>query len=162
MINRILIFCIAVLAVSCEPSPVYEAYVPISEKGWYKDSIVSFEVEITDTLSPYKVVWHLRNNNEYRFSNIFLFREVSSDRGREFADTAEFILADPYGKWLGTGVGELKTHTWPYKSGILKFNHSGVYTFSLQQAMREDYLIGLEDVGLGLYKIEADNGKEEK
>lgn len=135
---------------------------PVPEKGWFKDSTITFEVPIEDTLADYQIVWHLRNNDDYEFSNIFLFRSVNSDRGGEFGDTAEFVLADAYGKWLGKGVGELKTNTWPFKDGILRFNRSGNYIFTLQQAMRVDHLIGVEDVGLGVYKLDkGENGKEE-
>jgi len=156
-------FIIAILAfvvVGCDPAPMYEEYVEVSGNGWHQDSTVTFEVNIDDTLSAYQVVWYLRNNDDYEYSNIFLFRSVSSDRGSEFGDTAEFVLADAYGKWLGKGVGELKTNTWPYKEGVLRFKRSGNYTFTLQQAMRTDFLKGVEDVGLGIYKLE--DGKEEK
>ena len=162
MKTKLLVVLLAAIAIACDPAPMYEAYAPVSENGWHKDSMVTFEVEIEDTLSNYQVVWHLRNNDDYEYSNIFLFRSVSSDRGAEFGDTAEFVLADVYGKWLGKGVGELKTNTWPYKQGILRFNRSGNYTFTLQQAMRTDYLKGVEDVGLGVYKLDkGENGTEE-
>lgn len=149
-----LVLLAATVLASCGPSPIYEDYVPISKNGWHKDSLVSFTVEIDDTLATYQIVWHLRNNDDYEFSNVYLFRAVASDRGLEFSDTAQFDLADAYGKWLGKGVGELKTNTWPFKQGYLQFNRSGNYTFTLQQAMRVEYLKGVEDVGLGVYKIE--------
>ena len=148
---------------SCEEQPVYEEFVEVSQQGWYKDSVINFEVEISDTNAAYQVVWYLRNNDNYPYSNIYLFRKVSSQRGIEFGDTAEFTLADPYGKWLGKGVGELKTNTWPFKEQLLFFRSKGTYTFSLQQAMRADYLEGVEDVGLGIYKVESEekDGEEE-
>ncbi|WP_417600494.1 gliding motility lipoprotein GldH [Owenweeksia hongkongensis] len=154
MRSKFLVLFAGILLASCGPSPIYEAYVPVSKNGWFKDSLVSFDVEIDDTLAAYQIVWHLRNNDVYEYSNIYLFRSVASDRGIEFSDTAEFTLADAYGKWLGDGVGELKTNTWPFKQGYLQFNRSGNYTFTLQQAMRVDYLKGVEDIGLGVYKIE--------
>lgn len=149
------------LGTACDPAPMYEEYVELPERGWYRDSSITFSVDIEDTSSAYQVVWYLRNNDQYDFSNIWLFRSVTSDRGREFGDTAEFYLADPYGKWLGEGVGELKTNTWPFKEQLLRFNRSGEYTFRLQQAMRTDYLQGVEDVGLGIYKIEKEENGEE-
>lgn len=148
----------AALLTACGPDAVYEEYVEVPESGWYRDSTITFSVEIEDTASPYQVVWYLRNNNEYAYSNIYLFRKVSSQRGVEFSDTAQFALADAYGKWLGKGVGELKTNTWPFKQQLLFFNHEGTYTFTLRQAMRTDYLRGVEDVGLGIFKVKKDNG----
>lgn len=146
---------------ACDSPPMYEEYVELPEKGWYRDSSLTFTVDIEDTSSAYQVVWYLRNNDNYEYSNIWLFRSVTSERGTEFGDTAEFYLADPYGKWLGKGVGELKTNTWPFKKQLLRFNRTGEYTFSLQQAMRTDYLQGVENVGLGIYKIdEKENGEK--
>ncbi len=145
---------------SCDEPALYEEYVAIPDQGWHQDSVVTFEVMIEDTASAYRVGWHLRNNNNYPYSNIFLFREVTSQRGREFADTAEFMLADPYGKWLGKGVGELKTNSWPFKDQLLMFKQPGAYVFKLQQAMYPEYLQGLEDVGLSIYKVSPEDGEE--
>lgn len=144
------------LLYSCGDSAVYEEYVEIPDKGWHKDSSLTFEVEIEDTNAAYQVVWYLRNNNAYPYRNIFLFRKIASERGVEFADTSEFFLADPYGKWLGKGVGELKTNTWPFKKQLIYFNKEGKYTFTLQQAMRTEYLEGVEDVGLGVFKVDTE------
>lgn len=145
---------------SCGEQAVYEQFRSVSERGWYKDSVVTFDVEIEDTTAAYQVVWYLRNNNDYPYSNIYLFRKIASERGVEFADTAEFFLADPYGRWLGKGVGELKTNTWPFRKDLLYFNREGTYTFSLQQAMRTDYLEGVEDVGLGVFKVDTEENGE--
>jgi len=138
---------------------MYEEYVEVSDSGWHADSVVHFTVDIEDTAAAYQVAWHLRHNSNYPYSNIFLFREVESEKGIEFADTAEFPLADAYGKWLGKGVGELKTNTWPYKKQLLLFNEPGEYRFSLQQAMRTERLTGLEDIGLSIYKVKPEDGK---
>ena len=154
--NRLKLLVAAGLLWACGPTPMYEEYVSVPENSWDADSVVSFEVEIEDTTSVYQIVWYLRNNDDYEFSNIYLFRDVYSLKGPEFADTANFMLADAYGKWLGKGIGELKTNTWPFKNGYLQFKHSGTYVFNLQQAMRTSTLIGVEDVGLGIYKIDPE------
>ncbi len=159
--NSFIVAAICATALACEPTPLYEEYVPVAGNAWSADSSVSFEIEIEDTTAVYQAIWHLRNNDDYEWSNIYLFRNVTSERGIEFADTAQFVLADNYGKWLGKGVGELKTNSWPFKNGYLRFKHSGKYTFTLQQAMRTNKLKGVEDVGLGIYKLEPkENGKE--
>lgn len=145
------------LMVSCDPAPIYEEYIAVTNNEWDADSNVSFEVTIEDTSAVYQAVLHIRNNNDYAYSNIYLFRSVESDRGVEFADTAQFVLADSYGKWLGKGVGELKTNSWPFKNGYLRFKNSGKYIFTMQQAMRADKLKGVEDVGLGIYKLNPKN-----
>ncbi len=147
---------VILLLASCGNQPMYESYQRVSAEQWHQDSAVTFDVDITDTLAAYQVVWYLRNTDDYPFKNIYLFREVTSKRGKEFGDTAEFFLADDYGKWLGKGVGELKTNTWPFKQGYLRFNHAGTYTFTFQQAMRTTNLLGVKDIGLGIFKLKEE------
>ncbi len=147
--------------VSCGTDAFYEEYIPVENASWHKDSLARFTIEIEDTSVFYQINWHLRNNDDYPYKNIYLFRKIESERGQEFEDVAEFQLADDYGKWLGRGVGELKTNTWPFKKQPLKFKQKGNYTFILQQAMRTEKLAGVEDVGLSIIKISKENGGEQ-
>ena len=147
------------LVVACEPGPMYENYLLVESVGWHQDSTASFQVEITDTNAPYMVIFNLRANDAYPYSNLYLFREIRSEEGLEYRDTAEVTLADAYGRWLGEGIGELKTYSRPYRAQPLRFNRKGTYTFTFTQAMRTAQLPGVEAVGLTLYKEE--NGKEE-
>lgn len=145
-------FAVSLLLCSCQQKPYYENYLKVSEQGWHQDSAAIFEVEISDTTSSYAVIFNLRANGSYPYSNLYLFRTVSSEEGLEYQDTAQVILADQYGKWLGEGIGELKTFSRPFRAQALRFNRSGNYTFKFVQAMRDEYLRGVEDVGLTLYK----------
>jgi len=144
---------------SCGEEPFYEEYISVNDAGWIADSIASFELEVDDTVSAYRVVLTFRANNDYPHSNLYLFREILSEDGLEYRDTANFILADPYGKWLGDGMGELKTFARLFRRQPLRFNKKGTYRFRLEQAMRVDTLKGIKDIGISIYK-EA-NGKEE-
>lgn len=142
---------------SCSPTPYFEEYVEVPDASWHADSTILFTVEVDDTSSEFLIGINLRNNNNYPFSNIFLFREIRSSRGVEFRDTIEFSLADPYGKWLGKGVGELKTNQWAFAPQGLRFKKKDSYTFALTQAMRTESLEGVEDVGLTIFRNEEDN-----
>lgn len=146
--------------VACEETPYYESYLPVNEAGWYADSAARFEVTIEDTLSYYLIYFNLRANNDYPKANLYLFRSIYSDGNLEYRDTANLTLADPYGRWLGDGIGELKTFQRVYRREPLRFSKAGTYTFEFVQAMREDPIIGIEDLGLTIYKQE--NGPETK
>ncbi len=137
---------------SCGERPYYESYLEVKEGTWYADSLASFEVEIEDTLSSYPILVNLRANDKYPYANLFLFRKIYSEEGLEYSDTVEFKMADAYGRWLGEGVGELKTFTRVYRKEPLRFNRAGTYRFEFIQAMRMDPLPGIEDVGLTIYK----------
>lgn len=147
------------MGISCQEQPFYETYVPVNNAGWYADSIASFEIEVEDTLSAYRVELNFRANNSYPYSNLYLFRKIYSEQGLEYADTANLIMADAYGKWLGDGFGELKTFKRVFRRQPLRFSHTGTYRFEIVQGMREDPLIGVEDIGISIYK-DLDGKKE--
>jgi gliding motility-associated lipoprotein GldH len=62
-----------------------------------------------------------------------------------------YVLAKPNGEWLGTGFGDTKETLFQYKLNY-KFPEKGKYEIGLTQAMRNDNLPGIEDIGV---KIET-------
>ncbi len=149
------ILSFAFLVASCSETPYFEEYVEIPNNEWHQDSSIFFTVDVDDTTSKFLIGLNLRNNNSYPYSNIFLFREIRSSRGIEFRDTAEFYLANAYGKWLGEGIGELKTNQWVFSKEGVRFRKKDTYTFSITQAMRTERLEGIEDVGITIFKSKS-------
>ncbi len=156
----LLLISITVFLSSCEESPYFEEYLSVDENGWLADSSARFQVKIEDTSSAYALIFNLRANDNYPYSNLYLFRKISSEENTEYADTAQIFLADAYGRWLGDGIGELKTFQRPYRREPLSFRQKGIYTFEFRQAMREKALAGVEEVGLTIYKIEDGQNKQ--
>ncbi|MDX5428965.1 MAG: gliding motility lipoprotein GldH [Bacteroidota bacterium] len=150
------------LLVACGKDAYVEKYVTPGEVGWIADSIATFSFEITDTTKPYRIEVRLRHDARYPFSNLYLFRSIHSIRGKEFSDTADMILADQYGKWLGTGIGDVKTLVQPFGKGNLYFKRPGKYSIQLQHGMRQDTLRGIMDVGVALYKEDPKNNEQER
>jgi gliding motility-associated lipoprotein GldH len=68
-------------------------------------------------------------------------------------DTLEFILADFEGKWLGKGWGSVKENT-VLISADMRFPLSGIYEFKIQQAMRQDTLKGIKNMGIRIIPSE--------
>ncbi|HRS53829.1 MAG TPA: gliding motility lipoprotein GldH, partial [Bacteroidales bacterium] len=94
----------------------------------------------------------IRNTSDYGFCNLFIFLKTLYPDGNNSIDTIEFILAGPDGKWLGKGKNIidnkilLKTN--------LSFPKAGNYSFEFTQAMRENKLKGIEDIGIQIEKIQ--------
>ena len=105
----------------------------------------------------------LRHDNNYAFRNIWFFRTIESERGIEYADTINYVLADETGKWLGSGIGNKKLVTMPLRTQALRFNKPGAYDFNIQHGMRDTSLAGLSEIGLEVFSnnSEVENGKEE-
>lgn len=138
---------------SCTDDSVYDGFITHPKEGWHQESVIAFEVDIQDTNTRYEITLTIRNNNDYPYSNLFLFRQIQTKAGVEFYDTAQYLLADKYGNWLGKGVGAIKTSEFMYKNQALRFAKMGTYTFTLQQGMRDQLLVGIEDVGLRLVPV---------
>ena len=137
---------------SCDRNLIFEKYEPIPENGWHKDSLVVFNIAVTDTLQNHNLYINVRNDIEYKYSNLWLFIEINQPGEIGVADTLELTLADPKGKWLGEGFGGIKTQQIRYKSGVY-FPVSGEYTINIQHGMRDVLLEGITDIGFRVEKV---------
>lgn len=134
---------------SIDKNKVYEEIVAIPVEGWHASQNYKFDMPVTDTAKVYDILVHLRNSGRYAYSNIWLFIETTSPKGNSLKDTFEIILADDLGRWLGKGIGDVNNILIPYKENIL-FPVKGVYQVKITQAMREENLKNILDIGLRL------------
>lgn len=132
---------------SCSTNVVYDQFVTMPQGGWPADSLAVFRTEIQDTTVAYDIYFQVRNNNDYAYSNLWLFVDIVAPDGHMQRDTLECLLADPDGTWRGGGWGSLYTEKCPYKLGC-QFIQSGPYTFRIVHGMRADQLEGIQNVGL--------------
>ncbi|MBU2525823.1 MAG: gliding motility lipoprotein GldH [Bacteroidetes bacterium] len=159
---RILSLCLILMSFGCDSHRVYEAYEDLP-KGWHKDSLVVFNFQPPDSIHRYDLFLQIRNNNLFRFSNIFLITQLEFPNGMVQTDTLEYRMANPDGSWLGTGFSDLKENKLWYKESV-RFPESGNYTLNIRQAMREngktrpiENLKGITDVG---FRIERQSLEE--
>ncbi len=146
------------LIVSCDKKQVFDSYQPISN-SWHRDSIVSFEFEVQDTLTPYNLFLNIRANNNYPFSNIFLITSLESPNQQIKVDTLEYLMAAPDGRLLGNGFSDLKESKLWYKQNY-RFSETGKHTLRIEHAMRKrnevegiEALEGVSDVGFRIENI---------
>ena len=150
---------IIVLLPSCSNSTYYNQYQSIPGNQWHKDSVVSFEVESTDTIQKNNLYVTLRNNKDYEFSNLFLIVGIKFPNSYRIVDTLEYEMTTPEGRFLGTGISDTKENKLEYKTHV-RFALPGIYNITVQQAMRKTrevdgltYLNGITDVGLQIEKV---------
>lgn len=138
MLNRVFVACIfsSLLLVSCDNNRVYDVYESLPNQ-WHKDSIVSFKINPPDSINPYNLFVNLRNNDDYKYNNLYLIVEMNFPHGKIIKDTLQYRMAKPNGELLGTGFTDVKENKLWYKEGVV-FNESGVYTINIQHAMREN------------------------
>lgn len=160
MRNSIAFILIIILLTSCGKAKVFELYKPTDNNTWHKDSIMNFTFSPTDTLAKNNVFINLRNNKEYEYSNLFLIVGIEFPNNTNIVDTLEYEMADTQGKFLGTGLTDLKENKLEYKTNVV-FPTKGEYNINVQQAMRKsgqingiESLNGITEVGISIEKTE--------
>jgi gliding motility-associated lipoprotein GldH len=153
LLNLSLILGLFSLA-SCDDSLIYEENKGLDGMTWKASEPITFQVDIQDTLQACNFYFNLRHGEDYSFSNIFVFMKTTFPNGEAARDTMEFTLQQPDGKWIGSGLGDLRDNQILFKQN-LKFPLRGTYTFSLEQAMRQEELPHVSEVGLRIAKFEA-------
>ncbi len=120
--------------------------------NWGKKAEQKFDFKIKDAQNPKNIIFVVRNNNDYPYSNIRFFVNFSDLKTKKkITDTLNYNLALPNGEWIGKGFGDTKETLFQYKLNY-KFPANGDYSIGISQAMRADQLKGIEDIGV---KIET-------
>ncbi len=151
MKNKVGFLGVLLSLLSCGEGPFYEQNRIIENRSWTYDNKIEFPVHITDNTSPYAVFINLRHGPNYDFSNIFV---LIHQKGPQLVDTAyrkEIPLAQLDGRWLGKSAGALYTVDYLAHRDFL-FPDTGLYTFSIEQNMRQNPLVDVSDVGIKLVK----------
>lgn len=122
--------------------------------SWNKNKKQIFQFEIKDAQVPKNIIFVVRNNNEYPYSNLRVI-SVLKKEGQKSAkpDTLNYILAKPNGEWIGSGFGDTKEILFQYRPSY-RFPANGKYTIEVQQAMRQNNLKGIEDFGVKIEKVQ--------
>ena len=148
--NKILIIFISFLSFSCHTDIYFEKGITLNKESWHKDSIKKISFNIEDTSSIYEVLFYFRTNENYPFRNIYFFNNIMLPDSSFFSDTIKCYVANKEGKRLGKGVGRLKTYEIELSKG--KFPYIGDYYFDFSQGMREDFLVGIQNLGIVIKK----------
>ncbi len=143
--------CFILSLAACDSKRVYEQNIDIPEYIWDKENPIYFDVPITDTISLHNVYINIRNASGYGYSNVYLFLDTKYPDNSISRDTIECILADPAGKWLGDGSGDIWDNQILFKKNV-RFRQMGTYKFRYEQAMRMPKLPMIMDVGLRIEK----------
>lgn len=157
---KIILFFIVIISIgSCSKNMVFDQFKSIEKGKWHKDSIVNFTVNSIDTISKSNIYVNLRSNKDYEFSNLFLIVSIKFPNNYQIVDTLEYEMTTAEGRFLGTGITDIKENKLEYKTNV-DFPLQGDYNISIQQAMRKTrsvegliYLNGITDVGLQIEKV---------
>lgn len=158
-VNRIFVFCFVFLSfIACDTDKVYDEYHSLNDEFWKADHQILFDVEIQDTLQKNNLFLNLRTDNDFPYRNLFVISKITNPEGYVVKDTLEYLMADPYGNWLGEGFTEVRNNKLVFLENY-QFQKTGNYTFEFVQAVRkrgelkgDSVLTGVLDVGLRIEK----------
>ena len=151
MKSLFLVMLVSIGMCACDPNRICENNVRIPSEGWRHTELARFEAEITDTITPCNIYINVRNNSDYKYMELWLFVDVYSPLGAISRDTVKIMLVDHRGKWLGHGLGNKFDTRMVFRKNV-RFPVSGKYVFEYEQAMRDELLTGIEDIGLRIEK----------
>lgn len=138
---------------ACDNNRLYEKNLAIENAEWHRSEKALFEFEVKDTSAQYSILLNFRHSGNYPYKNLYLFTKTKSPSGKLAIDTAQMVFADEKGRWMGKGIGDIYDYQFKFKQGVT-FPDSGIYQFEIEQAMREEVLPNVTDIGLRIEKIE--------
>jgi gliding motility-associated lipoprotein GldH len=143
-----LLLCVLCLT-ACDDKVVLEENTQIPQAIWSSENPVSYSFDVEDTVTFHNMYINVRNGSDYAYSNLFVFIEIHFPNGKKSVDTLECFLADPSGQWYGRGFGSIYDNRFLYKERKA-FPLAGDYTVVINQAMRDESLEEIYDVGFRL------------
>ena len=151
ILKSIVVFVLLLSVVSCQNADE-KVLVNAVDNQWKKNNAQTFSFDINDAQNLKNMMFVVRNNNNYPYSNLRLIASVEHNKKKISTDTLNYILAKPNGEWIGTGFGDTKEIVFQYKLNY-KFPENGKYSVKVVQAMRKNVLPGIEDIGIKIQNL---------
>jgi len=144
-------FLVSYLLPGCTTVDLYEKSVTVPKHAWENSFRPSFDFEIKDTTTPYKLFLILRHNEKYNFNNIYVNVYVKGP-GQDTAQKIQenLVLATNEKGWLASGMDDIYDHR--IQLGPEQSLKAGKYNFIIEQIMRENPLNNVLNVGLRIEK----------
>ena len=139
------------LITACNNNTIFSSHTPIPNKGWESYECKEFYINIPAT-DNYDIDLFISHSSAYQYSNLWLFVDHISPDSTLTNDTINIAIADPYGKWIGNGWGNL--HQIETNIAHSQMLDSGTHIIKLNQAMRDYNLKGISNIGLSVTKSE--------
>lgn len=95
----------------------------------------------------------MTNNINYPYQNIWIFAQDNLSDSTFSDSQKEYLLADKFGKWIGSGFGSLYQSSLPYRANII-LNEKRNHLIKIEHGMRDESLIGIEKVGIKISRSE--------
>lgn len=154
MIRKIIVFLAVLLFIfSCQKRSAYDKAETLPDSKWALNQTISFRDTLTanDPENMHFEV-NIRHTNIYPYQNIWLYIQTRCSDGTTRTDSIDWKLSEPNGRWLGTGWGSLYSISYQLPDlCIKKTNQKRWFSIEIQHGLRDDFVPGIENVGIRLY-----------
>lgn len=150
MIKKTCLIVSVLLLFGCSKSRVL-FFEDLPKEGWTQEDWVSFSYTHRFPEKSFSLNWILRHDDSYPFANIHLIAEWKNPKGKIASDTLTYLLAQPNGKWLGSGL-YIKEHKLPFLERFL-LDAPGTYVFNVRPAVRDNDRLVAEKTLKGIHQI---------
>jgi gliding motility-associated lipoprotein GldH len=136
---------------ACNSGNYYQKYEDIKLFDWRKSIPQVFQVDIKEDAPKLAIVAAFRYMPMIRHQALKFKLLIKSPSGKETAQDYTLAIRDKKGDHLGSTMGEMTDFEKEIESSFA-FAEKGTYTFTITQAMDEDDVAGVMEVGLILRK----------
>ena len=139
---------IVILLSACEKEKViFEKKYDLTNATWQHADTLNFAFDIADTTSLYDLSMTVSHKTDYGFQNIYTQIYTQFPSGLRSKQLLNLDLSDNMGKWNGTGSGNTRQFQVNIQQNAF-FNQVGKHVITLEQFMRTDALVGIENITL--------------
>ncbi len=137
---------VSLTACNRDPNQLAQVFESIEDEKWNWNQRVSHELVVTEPNKKVQITLQLRHADDYAYENLYLMLRLKQPNGRIQRFRVSLQLADENGQWLGKTSGATIT----LRSRLTSYwtlPMAGTYTLEIEQNMRDNPLLGIEDVG---------------
>ena len=131
---------------------VFEKTAFFPDHTWESSHMPVFTFRVSDTSARYNFFVVIRHTAAYPYNNIWLNLTTTDPGDTALSQKLNLKLGDNTKGWLGTGMDDVYDHRILINRYPEKLK-PGIYTFRLQQIMRQDPLPEILNAGIRIEKI---------
>lgn len=136
------------LTASCnrDPRQLAQVFESIEDGKWNWNQKVVHNFEVAKAGKKVQVTLQLRHGNDYPYENLYLMLRLKQPNEQVQRLRVSLQLADDNGQWLGkTSGGAITFRT--KLAPVWRLPAAGQYSLEIEQNMRDNPLLGVEDIG---------------
>lgn len=146
----IIVFLVGILY-SCSEEVFYEKSYSFPNNVWNLTVKPQFKVEIKDTSKLYDFTITLRNTTDYSFNNCWIYLNSTTPSKIKAREPFEIKITNPDGTWIGNKSGTIVENLLRFNRR--KFPEKGIYYFQIEQAVIQENLNEVLDIGLRIEEV---------